>query len=44
MKRVTWKLVQALFSFQGIIYKKDAEEVNMLSWTNFDSFAITHLI
>ena len=36
--------LQTLFSFQVILYKKDSEEVSMLIETNFDSFAITHLI
>ena len=35
---------QALFNFQIILCKKDFEEDSMLTWTNFDSFAITYLM
>ena len=35
---------QALFNFQRIPCKKDSEEVCVLIWTNFDSFAHTYLI
>ena len=31
------------FNFQRILYKKKSEEVYMLIWTNFDSFAMTCL-
>ena len=35
---------QAPFNFQRILCKKEFEEVNMVIWTNFDSFTITYLI
>ena len=41
---MAWKLVWAIFNFQGILCKKEAEEVCVLIWTNFDSFANTYLI
>ena len=44
MKNVAWKLAPGLFDFHIILCKKDSEEVSMLIWTNFDSFAITYLI
>ena len=28
------------FNFQRILYKEESEEVYMLIWTNFNSFAI----
>ena len=36
--------IQVLFNFQRILGKENSEEVSMLIWTNFDSFAITYLI
>ena len=30
------------FSFQGILCKKESEVVCMLTWKDFDSFAITY--
>ena len=44
MKNVAWKLVQPLFNFNKSIVKKEPEEVNVLIWTTFDSFANTYLI
>ena len=44
MINVTWKLVPDPFNFQGILCKKDSDEVGMLIRTNFDSFAINYLI
>ena len=46
MKNVAWKLVPSPFNFQRILYKKESEEVwmCMLILTNFDIFAITHLL
>ena len=44
MKNVAWKLVPAPFYFPRILRKKDPEEVSMLIWTNFDSFAIKYLM
>ena len=38
------KKFQAFFNFQRILCKKESEEACMLTWTNFDNFAITHLI
>ena len=35
---------QALFNFQKNFCEKEFDEVNILIWTNFDSFAITYLI
>ena len=35
---------QALFNFQRILCKKESEEVSVLIWTNFDSFATKYLI
>ena len=32
------------FNFQRILCKKESEEVSILIWTNFDSFAIIYLI
>ena len=32
------------FNFQGILCKKESEEVKVPTWTNFDSFANTYLI
>ena len=34
---------QSLFNFQRILCKKESEEVSMLIWTNFDSFAIINM-
>ena len=34
----------ALFGFQGVLCKKESEEVTELIWTNFGSFANTYLI
>ena len=34
---------QSRFNFQRILYKKESEEVSMLIWTNFDSFAIINM-
>ena len=34
---------QAFFNFQIILCKMESEEVSMLIWINFDSFAITYL-
>ena len=42
MWRGNW--FQALFTFPRILCKKESEEVCMLTFTNFDSFAITYLI
>ena len=36
-------LLQALFNFQRIFCKKKSDEVCMLIWINFDSFAILRL-
>ena len=44
MKNVSWKLVPGPFNFQRIFCKKEPEEVCVLIWTNFDSFANTYLI
>ena len=44
MKNMNWTLFQALFKFQRILYKKRSKEASILTWTNFDSFAITYLI
>ena len=44
MKKITWKLFPGLFNFQWILYKKESDEVSILFWTNFDSFAIKYLI
>ena len=38
---MAWKLISGLFNFQRNLCEKDSEEVSMLIWTNFDSFAIT---
>ena len=35
---------QALFNFQRILCKMESEEVSVLIWTNFDSFANKYLI
>ena len=43
MKNVAWKQVPGPFNFQKIHCKQESEEVCMLIWTNFDSFAITYL-
>ena len=32
---------QALFNFQRSLCKKESEEICMLMWTNFGSFAVT---
>ena len=34
---------QSLFNFQTILCKKESEEVSMLIWTNFNSFAIINM-
>ena len=34
---------QALFNFQGILCKKESEEVSVLIWTDFESFANAYL-
>ena len=44
MKMWPGNLFQTLFNFQGILCKKESEEVSVLIWTNFDSFANTYLI
>ena len=44
VKNLAWKLVPSPFNFQRILSKKESEEVCMLIWTNFDSFAVTYLI
>ena len=44
MKSVAWKIIQALFNFQGSLYKKESQEVNVLIRTDFDNFANTYLI
>ena len=43
MKNEAWKLVLGP-NFPGILCKKESEEVSVLIWTNFDSFANTYLI
>ena len=43
MKNVTWAQVQTLFNFQRVLCKKESEDVSMLIWTNFDSFAIEYI-
>ena len=44
MKNVAWKLVpDFFFYFQRILCKKGSEEVCVLIWTNFYSFANTYL-
>ena len=35
---------KTLFNFQKILCKKESEELCVLIWTNFDSFANTYLI
>ena len=37
-------MFQAFFNFHGIRCQKEFEEVNVLIWINFNSFAITFLI
>ena len=44
VKDMAWKLVLAFFNFQRILCKLEPEEVCVLIWTNFDSFANTYLI
>ena len=44
MANVVWKLVPCLFNAQGILCKKEFEEVSALIWTNFDSFTSKYLI
>ena len=34
---------RSFFDFQGILCKKDSEEISMLIWKNFNSFAITYM-
>ena len=41
IENVAWKLV---FNFQRILYEKESEDVCMLIWIDFNSFAITYLI
>ena len=41
---MAWKLVPGPFIFQRILCKRKSEEVCVLIWTNFDSFANTYLI
>ena len=43
MRNVACKL-KALFRFKKILCKNDSKEVNMLIWTDLDSFAITYPI
>ena len=38
------KYFQVLLNFQKILCKKDSEQVSMVVWKNFESFAITYLI
>ena len=35
---------QALFNFQRILCNKDPEELSLVIWTNYNSFAVTYLI
>ena len=42
MKNVAWKLVPG--NFQRTLCKKESEEVSVLIWSNFDSFANKYLI
>ena len=44
MKNMAWKLVPGFFQFSKNPRKKESEEVCVLIWTNFDSFANTYLI
>ena len=45
MKNVACEYIfRPFFNFHGIICKKESEEVNVLIWTNFDSFANTYLM
>ena len=44
MINVNWKLAPGPFDFQRILCKKESEEVCMVIWTIFDSFAIPYLI
>ena len=39
-----WPENQALFNFQRILSKKESEEVSVLIWETFDSFASKYLI
>ena len=38
MKNMAWKLVPGFFNFQGMLCKKESEEISWQIWANFDNF------